>query len=572
MKLKKNRRVNRKYLRKTFFIKTFFLPVLILVEKTGSVKYLEGFLNRIIRVLGIKKNIHFFFKYKDLCNWFRDDFREDAARDGIILFPMMTGVNGNISLMNLLFSKYMMVERNLRPELLICDSAVDICSKDGRLKSRKTNPMFCRECWKGYRDIAKETGIPTSYFSEFLKDSQEILITEQSKIDNLTSVESCESYEFENVPIGYYCRKSVLRYFLMGSFSGNSDEVVKYKEFLISALRYNIMINNFLIRNPDVRYMVLHNGTLAFESIARHHASSKGIPYMTYETFLGTNGLIYKKNDEVMKLDWSNKYEKFKENFVFDKQAYDNAESFFGGLKSGALLYSVLNREHSAKKMKGVERYVCLFTNMNFDTAVLDRNTIFENMEEWLYRVIDFWKASRTDLTLVIRIHPAEYKLVTASKEFMGDKIGTLVQEVPNIILIDSNEKVNSYELLKGMEYGLVYASTIGLEAAYHGKITIVAGKPYFRNKSFLITPSSRDEYFDVLRQANRGELKFDIDHQELIRTVNFTYFERRKQLNGIKVYTPDEEPNTEYDNPEEMILNNRTFFDDFARELIDEE
>jgi len=290
---------------------------------------------------------------------------------------------------------------------------------------------------------------------------------------------------------------------------------------------------------------------------------------MTYETYIGNNSLIYKKNGPVMDLNWSEEYRSYFKNFTPDDSIKLKVDGFFNDLQKGVGMYAVLNKEHRKDKLAGIERYACLFTNLNYDTAVIDKHFLFENMEEWIISVINFWKTNNPDITLVIRVHPGELKLVTASREFLGDRIRKACNNNEKILVFDADEQVNSYELIKGMEYGLIYSSTIGLEIARAGKPCLVAGLPWFRDKSFVIYPNSADEYFKKAELLNAGTLKFVPDEDELVRTIYFVYFNRVKRLHGIKLYTPQEDPNTVIDNPAEMIRANITFFNEFRDELF---
>ncbi|MGB8359300.1 MAG: hypothetical protein WCD55_11875, partial [Bacteroidales bacterium] len=101
------------------------------------------------------------------------------------------------------------------------------------------------------------------------------------------------------------------------------------------------------------------------------------------------------------------------------------------------------------------------------------------------------------------------------------------------------------------------------------GKPCLVAGLPWFRDKSFVIYPDSVDDYFKKTESLNSGTLKFIPDAIELTRAIYFVYFNRVKRLHGIKLYTPREESNTVLDNPAEMISENITFFNEFRDELL---
>lgn len=569
MKKGNRKEQNRIYLRRVFRVKSWFYPLILFLGKTGLSGFLEPVLTRIVKATGINKNVHYFYKYRDYARWFTGVFKKRGRDNGIVLFPMMFGVHSNFTLLNLLLSQYFSEKDKLSPLFYICDSAFSICTKDGLLKSRDSYPWFCHECWSGYRYIESKTGVETVRMNEMLADNDSLLAREEIVIKNLRDVSQCSGYVFDAIPLGVMARKSVLRYFLVGSLPDTAETMEIFHRFLLSGVRYSIGFSKLMDERKDIKYVILNNGTLLFEAIAAEHCRRRSVPFMTYETFIGNNSIIYRKNGQVMEFNWEREYSAFCREKVALGTLRKDVDDFFEGLKRGTGMYALLNRDHDETKMKGIIRYATLFTNLNYDTAVLDRNHIFRNMEEWIFNVIDFWRNSVRDITLVIRIHPGELKLVTASREFLGDRIRKAIGDSENIIVFDAGDKINSYELINGMEYGLIYSSTIGLEIAHAGKPCVVAGLPWFRNKPFVLFPQTRVEYFSQLEEINGGKISFKPDFDELYRSVWFIYFNRIKRLNGIKMHTPREEPNTVFSEPEAMIRENAEFFMQFRDELM---
>lgn len=569
--MEKNRlkKANRIYLRKVFRIKTLFYPFTILIIKAGLAYPLEKILNRAIKLFGINKNARYFFKYLEYGRLFRNEFIPSTGSTGEILFPVMTGVHSNFTLLNLLLSKYFADSHNLKPLFYICDSAFDICTKDGMLKSREKYPWFCHECWSGYRHIEDKTGIETIRMTGKLAGSERVIIEQAKEIESFESLDECNGYSYENIPVGRMARKSVMRYFLTGRLSESKEVISVYRKFLMASLRYYLAFSSLVKNRPAVKYVILNNGSLVFEAIARSVCEKNNIPYITYETYIGNNSLIYKRNGAVMDLDWEDDYRAFIRTFTEDNQKRERVREFFENMQKGVGMYAVLNREHSEDRISKVKRYACLFTNLNYDTAVIDKNYLFSSMEDWIMSVIEYWKSNKSGITLVIRIHPGEIKLVTASREYLGERIMKACDKADNIIVFDSDETVNSYELIQKMEFGMIYSSTIGLEIAWRGKQCLVAGLPWFRDRSFVIYPETKKSYFERLSMLTEGREKFIPDAEELFRTVYFVYFNRVKRLNGIKLYTPSEERNTELDDPAQMVMENNIFFSEFKDELF---
>ncbi len=562
---------NRVYLRRVYRLKVLFYPLVLLFYRTGVPPLIERVLNKTITFFGVRKNIHYFFKYRDFARWFRNDFKGKVFNKGVIVFPMMAGVNGNFTMLDLMFARYFQERDGLEPLFFICDSALKICTKDGMLKSRDKYPWFCHECWKGFDHISNTTGLRVEKVGRIVSGREMELSEAIMAIDRIEEIGQCNEYTFNNLPLGRYAKKSVLRYFLTGALTGDYDQLTVYKEFLKAGAKYALATERLFKSGGKISGAIIYNGTLLFDAIIIHYCRELKIPFMTYETFMGNNTLIYKKNDEVMNLSWEREYALKYQNRELPPDAGEKVESFFSGLRRGYEMYAVLNKEHSEEKLYGKDHYVCLFTNLNFDTAVLDKNLMFTSMEDWIYSVIDFWKKEKVKKDLIIRVHPGEIKLVTASNEFIGDRIKRAAAGVDTITVLDSSDKVSSYEIMKRMDYGLIYSSTIGLEIAWEGKPCIVAGIPWFRGRGFIISPSTKEEYFSNIDRLNSNSNYYVPDRDKIIESVYYNYFERIKRFNGIKLHTPKEEPNSVYTDSESMISSNIDIFNDFRDEFNDE-
>lgn len=562
---------NRKFLIKVQVLKILFYPLIIFLDKAGLIKYLYTSLERVVRFLGMKKSINAFLQYREYCSLFQNYFAGTrTAGKGTIIFPAFFGANSNFTLFVLLLSRYYLV-KGYNPVLVVCNASIPICQKENIIRSRKLNPFFCHECWNGYNKIAAETGIDIIYLNDLRSLSSDYKIKNAFPcIDKLRSFDECRGYVAENIPIGELAYKSLLRYYLKGSPDNDAMFLEIYKRYLKSTLITGLAFNELFIHRRNISRAVIHNGTLALEATIRHVCHQRSVPYMTYETYMGENTLIYKKNDEVMLLDWEREMRDFYDSNAITENLNEAVDRFFSELRVGKHKYAILNKLESSNYQKMFGKYVCAFTNLNFDTTVIGRHTIFTDMEDWLVSLVDYWEKSRNEVKLVIRVHPAEVKMRTGTREFMGEKLKSRIR-TNNIILIDSDEQANAYDLIEGMEYGLIYSSTIGLEIAYSNKKCVVGGKPFYRNKPFVLTPTSKERYFELLDQMNQGKITFKPDRDSLFRTVFYIFKIRLKELTGIKVFTLNAEKNTDYISSEEMLNSNYKFIEEFDKEFSDD-
>lgn len=569
-KIKEKKNKNVKHLIKVFYIKRIIIVFVIICERIGLTILFANFFNKILRILNIRKNIYTYSNYKRYGNSFRKAFNSQDLGKESILFPMMFGNSSNFNLVNLLLAKYLDT-KNHHPIFLVCDSTFGICGKERIGKQRSKMPLFCYECYGGYSKLGATTGIDLHFMSKyFTKQLKDLFQKETSKIETLKTIDDCINYELSNgYRIGAETKKAILRYFFRSTLLNTEEELEIYRRFIKEGVRYYLIMNDFLKNNPNVKKIIIHNGTLSFNNYLFDIAKRNEIDIVTYETFIGNNSFIYKKNDEVMKLQWPLEMKYFYDKNPITEENKLLVTNFFEGLQKGKDMYALLNSDHDNEKMRGIRKYACLFTNLNFDTAVLDRNTIFDSMENWIYEVIDFWQTNNIDTTLVVRVHPAEVKLLTPSSDFIGEKIKRRIYK-SNVILFDSTDQVNSYRLIDEMDFALVYSSTIGMETAFLNKKCLVAGDPFYKNEPFVMAPNTKMLYFEELNNLINGKNKFIPNIEALNSFVYYTYFVRIKRFNGFFIqYHLNIDVSNKIENYKNLLTLNNQILEEFYNECI---
>jgi hypothetical protein len=143
-----------------------------------------------------------------------------------------------------------------------------------------------------------------------------------------------------------------------------------------------------------------------------------------------------------------------------------------------------------------------LFTNLVWDTAVLNRDLAFPSTHDWLsatVRLFGHWR----DRQLIIRIHPAEdLRPSVESREKMADVIESLGPLPENVRVVPAKQQLSSYRLMDSCQLGLVYTSTTGLEMALHGKPVVVAARVYYRGRGFTCDVSRASDYAGIISEA----------------------------------------------------------------------
>ena len=202
----------------------------------------------------------------------------------------------------------------------------------------------------------------------------------------------------------------------------------------------------------------------------------------------------------------------------------------------------------------------------------MGRNPIFDSLKGWINEIVDFWINNKPKQLLVIRVHPAEAKLVKPTNDFIGVYLNEMREKIEgeNIKVYTSTDEVSSYELIKYMKLGLVYSSTIGIEIAYNNKPCLLAGDAFYKDQSFVIKPESKVDYFKKLNQI-LSDLKFshDINQEILLKFIYFIYFERVKRLDGININHKMQYSTFNFKSIEEFNLRNKIVLDEFEKEAF---
>jgi hypothetical protein len=140
-----------------------------------------------------------------------------------------------------------------------------------------------------------------------------------------------------------------------------------------------------------------------------------------------------------------------------------------------------------------------MLTNVMWDAQLHYRANAFPNMLDWVLQTIRYF-ATRPDLQLLIRIHPAEIRGTLRSRQPLTDELKRAFSALPpNVFVIPPESHVSTYAAMVPCNAVIIYGTKTGVELSSMGIPTIVAGEAWIRNKGITIDASSRDDYFEIL-------------------------------------------------------------------------
>ncbi len=277
------------------------------------------------------------------------------------------------------------------------------------------------------------------------------------------------------------------------------------------------------------RGIVTLNGKFFAEAIFIEEAARRGIAVCSYERgvrpdtlFVGAGAAIpYPMDDAISELEA--RPLSTEEDVRIRSLLAARAEA--SALRTRGAPQALLRR--ATARAPG-ERLLALFTNVIWDSAVVGEDTVFEDMFDWILFTVD---VLRTDpaARLVIRVHPAEEEVYWhATRDKSAEVIPSLFSGgLPeSVTLIDPAAPLDSYMLMQSADAVLVYASTVGMEAAALGKRVVTAARSHYHTAPFVTRALSREHYREELLRPSATPARSD--SAELARRYLYRlYFER---------------------------------------------
>jgi hypothetical protein len=140
-----------------------------------------------------------------------------------------------------------------------------------------------------------------------------------------------------------------------------------------------------------------------------------------------------------------------------------------------------------------------LLTSVTWDAQLHYPANAFPNMLEWLVQTCEYF-ASRPDLQLLIRVHPAEISGFPRSRQpILRELHKRLPVLAPNIIVVPPESGMSTYALMSLCDSVIIYSTKTGVELTSVGIPVVVAGEAWIRNKGLTHDASSPAEYFRIL-------------------------------------------------------------------------
>ena len=484
-----------------------------------------------------------------------DNVKFEAPNEFRILFATMYGFGGSSPagrVFETIIAKSLQL-RGSHVSALVCNAALPACTWNrygnhqlpvdefGPKMYKKTQMNRCNKCRNELHGLFPPIGIEQVQLSELMKYND---LEHATTIVNNLKYDEYDDFKYKEVNIGEHARSTVLRVLLRGTLE--EDDLTKwtYRRYMISAIMLTDLLERvFEIDKPThvvaVHGIYLEHGVIC--DLARSHGIAvivHGIPYRKGTVWLSHDDtyhrtLISEPVSEWDFLEMTDEQNKMLDSYLGSKLSGGKENVNFH--PSPVFDKETLYKELALDPNKPI---IGMFTNVLWDAQIVYGSNAFEDMLDWIYQTIDYYE-KRTDLQLVIRIHPAEAKGGFSTAQPIVGEIQKKYPTLPsNVKVIAPESHLSSYTLADVSKATIIYGTKMGLEIAIKGIPVIVAGEAFCAKKGFTHDVATKEQYFDLMDNI----LDIPRNHPKMInkaRTFAYHLFFRRMIDFSLFEYDP---------------------------------
>lgn len=318
------------------------------------------------------------------------------------------------------------------------------------------------------------------------------------------NVEELKSYRIDNFDIGSAAASSLIS-LLRDPNLNTIEHKHLINSYLVSSIQVYRSVQNYLDKSNKIDRVYVFNGRFAHTRAVFRACRSRNIECILHE-----------RGHDIFT------YELFPNSFPLDLENAEKRIATEWEKAAGKSDREEIAAKYYIARTKGVEQDWYSFIKMQKERLLPDNWStdtnnivIFSSSEDELAAIGDEWKnplycdqlgaikkimmsLEGTDdhkIHIYLRMHPNSKDLVQRelSKWYnLESKILTIVPP---------NSPIDSYALLRNADKVLTFGSTMGIEAVFWGKPSILAGQSFYRNLGGTYNPSSHEELLHLLKE-----------------------------------------------------------------------
>ena len=428
--------------------------------------------------------------------------------------------------------------RGAEVHALLCDGAMTACAEcEASLYPDiatfvRSGPSrdLCRDCrWPAER-VYRQLGLRVHRYSDWLTPEDR---AQAATLASSIPLSDIQGLKCDGVAIGEHAYAGALRFFATGSLEGERHGEPILRRYLEAAL-LTAYATRRLLRALNFTSVVFTHGIYVPWGIVAAVSRREGVHVSTWNVAYRKRRFIF-SHDDTYHHTLMTEPREYWEHLELSATQERALMQYLSSRREGLFDWIVFHRpkRHDAKEIASrlgldlAKPVIGLPTSVTWDAQLHYPSNAFPSMLEWLVQTCEYF-ATRPDLQLVIRVHPAEISGFPQSRQpILGELRKRLPKLAPNIFVVPPESDVSTYVLMSLCNAAVIYSTKMGVELSSVGLPVIVAGEAWIRNKGLTYDASTPQEYFRILERLPFPE-RLSADHLSRARRYAYHFFFNR--------------------------------------------
>ena len=446
--------------------------------------------------------------------------------------------------------------RGAEVEIVLCDAALPACLRaeyadhpdDAVLVKRRLPRTFCPTCMQRGRAMFEPMGFKIHFLSELITDADR---DEARKIAGQLPADQIDGYVHDGLNIGEHARAGALRYYTRGDLEGEPNGEIVLRRYLEASLLSAAAYRRLLTRDRfDVA--VFHHGLYVPQGQVGEVCRQLGVRVVNWVVAYRTNSFIFSHGETYHHTLMDEPVADWEDMAWGDRQRTEITDYLKSRWTGGRdwIGFHEKPDEDAEAFIRGIgldptKPIVGMLSNVVWDAQLHYPANAFADLIDWTVRTIDYF-AGRPDLQLLLRIHPAEVRGTSRSRQPLAAEIARRVPSLPpNVFVIPPESPISTYAAMELCDSVLIYGTKMGVELTAVGIPVVVAGEAWIKNKGLTLDAHSPEDYFAIL---DRLPLRQRLEPAVVDKALKYAYhfFFRRmipleffRKVNSSLFFTP---------------------------------
>jgi hypothetical protein len=407
--------------------------------------------------------------------------------------------------------------RGAEVHALLCDGSMTACAEcEASLypnieRFARFGPSrdLCRNCLAPAERVYKQLGITVHKYGDWLTAEDR---DNARRIAAGVSVRDVRTFTVDGLALGEHAYAGALRFFATGNLDDEPHADAIVRRYLESAL-LTAYATRRLLRAKRFTSTVVTHGIYVPWGIVSEVSRQENVHVATWNVAYRKRRFIF-SHDDTYHHTLLTEPPGHWENMQLSESQERDLMHYLGSRREGLFDWIVFHRPNRLEPQEmvrqvGLDRskpIVGLLTNVSWDAQIHYPANAFPSMLEWLVQTCDYF-ATRPDLQLLIRVHPAEISGFPPSRQPILRELQRRIPRLaPNIFIVPPESALSTYGLMSECNAAIIYGTKMGVELSSVGIPVIVAGEAWVRNKGITHDAASREEYFEILRRLPFAE------------------------------------------------------------------